>query len=104
MQVEPYINSVLKLQDFSTLTNAKLNRRKQQNIIQENDGLTVKYSPNTNTLELASFLISIGLAFNNCQINQTLGFFGGSIEYYSDGKVVIKKQEIDQKMKSIQIR
>lgn len=29
MQVEPYINSVLKIQDNSTLTNAKLNRRKQ---------------------------------------------------------------------------
>lgn len=46
MQVEPYINTVLKIQDNSILTNAKLNRRKHQNIVYENDGLTVKYSPN----------------------------------------------------------
>lgn len=46
MQVEPYINSVVRIQDFSTLTNAKLNKRKQQNIIYENDGLTVKYCAN----------------------------------------------------------
>lgn len=36
-------------------------------------------------------VISIGLAFDNYQTNKLLGVFGGSIGYYSDGKVVIKK-------------
>ncbi|CAD8078357.1 unnamed protein product [Paramecium sonneborni] len=123
MQVEPYINTVVKIQDNSILKNAKLNRRKQQNTLYDNDGLTVRFSPNQEAHELVCFqtdqaitspfyyfevkilkkenaknTISIGLAYDNYQISKPLGIIGGSIGYYSDGKVILKKQEIDLKL------
>ncbi|CAD8163569.1 unnamed protein product [Paramecium octaurelia] len=123
MQVEPYINGLLKIQDNSILANAKLKPRKHQNIVYENDGLTVKYQANPETHEYAclqtdqaitsSFyyfevkilkkentknIISIGLAIDNYPTNKPLGIIGGSIGYYCDGKVIMKKQEIDLKL------
>ncbi|CAK78050.1 unnamed protein product (macronuclear) [Paramecium tetraurelia] len=123
MQVEPYINSVVKTLDNNTLINAKLKRRKYQNINYDNDGLTVKYTPNQEIHELACLqtdqaitsslyyfevkilkkinnknAISIGLAFDKYQMNMPLGVFSGSIGYYSDGKVIVQKKEIDLKM------
>lgn len=43
-------------------------------------------------------IISIGLAYDNYQTNKPLGIINGSIGYYSDGKIIMKKQEIDLKL------